>query len=103
MLFKCHGVSYIPGTEDVPVMEGILCTQETPSLFDTEKGRVVISKVVSSLKDSEIENFYRQILSNLGWSKLSKNKYKRESQVLDIKIESEKGKTFITFELVESH
>jgi hypothetical protein len=102
MLFKSYGVSYVPGTEDIPLMESISFVPESQSVFDTEKGRVVISRAFSSLKNSKIESFYRQVLSNLGWRELSKNKYRRESQILSLRIDSRNEKTFITFELIES-
>ena len=98
-----YGISYVPGTEDIPLMEGASLVEEKPSIFDVSQGRVSVSRIVCSWKGSEVENFYRQTLPNLGWIRLSKNKYQREEQFLDIKTDLLKEKTLIIFELKESH
>lgn len=103
VFLKGYGVSYVPGTEDIPLMEGASLVEERPSIFDVSQGRVSLSRIACSWKGSEVENFYKKILPNLGWVRLSKNKYQREEQFLDIKTEPVQEKTLIIFELKESH
>ena len=95
-------MSYVPGTEDIPLMEGTSHITEEPNVFDASQGRVSISKVISSSQIREIESFYENSLVNLGWKGLSKNKYQRGNQLLDIKIDPMGEKTLMTFELKES-
>ena len=97
------GAFYVPGTEDIPLMGGLSSGEfESPTLFDTPQGRVVISKLMSPLKRENIESFYSEALVNLGWRDLGNNTYKREDQSLVIKTRSFESGTLIWFELTES-
>ena len=96
-----HGVSYVSGTEDIPLMEG-MAIESAPILFDKNQGEVLITKASTLLLPKDVRSFYKKTLRNLGWTPLSKNKFKREGQVLDIEIEKKNAKTDITFELKET-
>lgn len=101
-VFESWGtISYLPGTEDIPLIEGVV-EIENPTLFDSPQGKVVISKVVTSLEKKDVKSFYKEVLPNLGWREISENKYKRETQLLKINIEDLHNKTVIVFELTQS-
>lgn len=96
-----YGVSYVPGTEDIPLMEGMVI-ESAPILFDKNQGEVLITRASTPLLPKDILSFYKKTLRNLGWIHVSENKFKREMQVLDIEIGKRREKTTINFELKET-
>ncbi|MDC0348898.1 hypothetical protein OAN21_00620 [Alphaproteobacteria bacterium] len=96
-----YGISYVPGTEDIPLMEGMTIESE-PILFDKNQGEVLITKSSTHLLPKDVKNFYKKTLKNLGWTVISENKFKREMQILDMEIKERNGKTTVNFELKES-
>ena len=96
-----YGVSYVPGTEDIPLMVG-MTIESAPILFDKNQGEVLITKASTSFLPKDVRSFYKKTLKNLGWVYVSENKFKREMQVLDIEIGKRSGKTSVNFELKET-
>lgn len=94
-------IFYVPGTEDIPLIEGAQIPENQATIFDTLEGKVVISRIVSPLSSSNVKKFYAEVLPNLGWKEISSNQYQRGKQFLEVKLESINGKVFISFELKE--
>ncbi|MFN7662804.1 MAG: hypothetical protein ACK5PQ_03670 [Alphaproteobacteria bacterium] len=101
---KSFTASYVPGTEDVPLMNGMQPSTDSPTAFDSVQGRIVSAKTFVSEPREIIENFYDQTLQNLGWAiKISGKEYIRDKQILKIQINKKSNKNLeVSFELTES-
>ena len=86
--------AFIDGLEDVPVMEGLVQTQNENISFGNEESRFV--EAVLSGKDfsfAQVEKFYQKTLPQMGWVYQGKREdtiiFEREGEVMEIKRESE--------------
>lgn len=77
---------FLSGTEDVPLMDGIVLSDEETFSFDTENGRIYISKGISKNDSTKVLSFYRQTLPQLGWQEKSAGEFVRESDILRIAV-----------------
>lgn len=91
--------AYLPGTEDVPLMEGLELVED-PIIFDKLEGRLVTLQAQGTISQKDITQFYAKTLPNLGWKKKTDFLYVREGECLKFSFEFSKNKkTLITFEI----
>ena len=95
---------FLIGTEDVPLMKEMTYSQEETFSFDNEEGRLYFSKVFTPLKPSQIMEFYRQTLPQLGWREKNDASFEREGDVLNIGVIDGEyhslNQTSVIFELI---
>jgi len=77
--------TFLPGTEDIPLMEGLMNVEETAS-FDNPSERMVLISAETSLTARSVFRFYSQTLSNLGWQEISPHFFKRGNDSFVIEI-----------------
>jgi hypothetical protein len=91
--------AYLPGTEDVPLMEGIELVED-PIIFDKPEGRLITLQAQGGVSQEDVSQFYAKTLPNLGWKKKADSLYVREGESLKISFEhSENKKVLVTFEI----
>lgn len=99
VLVMCANISnaaeFIEGLEDIPIMEGLKQTQTDSISFGNEMSRFVeVYLEGEKIKSSEVENFYRSTLPQLGWKYGGKKKkiisFYRDDEQLDIATEKDK-------------
>lgn len=76
---------FLPGTEDIPLMEGLTQVEETAS-FDNPTERMVLISAQTKLAKQNILEFYRKSLNNLGWQEKAPGQFKRGADSLFIDI-----------------
>ena len=82
---QCREEIFVNGIEELPVIKNMQNMPESLIYFDTNKGRFVQSKIVGNQSISQIKDFYENILPNLGWEKIDKNKFSRKSELMEIR------------------
>ena len=86
--------AFIDGLEDVPVMEGLIQTQNDNISFGNEESRLVETVLIGENTSFElVKKFYKKTLPQMGWiyqgARDSTVIFEREGEVMEIKRESE--------------
>jgi len=62
-----HADGFVPGTEDLPLMAGLVSVAGSAVVFDKPEGRIVESAARGKLTRYAVTRFYTQTLPQLGW------------------------------------
>ena len=89
---------FLPGTEDIPLMKGLSEVEETAS-FDSPSERMVLISAQTSVPAQKVESFYKQTLSNLGWTEVRPNGFVRGNDSFYFEISPKGGMSQIQFRL----
>ena len=84
-IFSVSADSFLPGTEDIPLMEGLKKVEETAS-FDNPQERMVLISAKTDLSQKSVFNFYSQTLKNLGWNEEKPHYFTRGNDSFTIEI-----------------
>ena len=90
---------FVPGFEDMPLMEGLYTIPGSVLIFDTPAGRLVESRARGTFSSSKLDKFYRQTLQSLGWKFVQSGQFRRENERLNILITRIGGELEIIFRL----
>lgn len=58
---------FVAGISDLPLMEGLSARPEAGFVFDKPDGRIIEAVAVGRVAAPDVADFYRQVLSQLGW------------------------------------
>lgn len=58
---------FVPGTEDLPLMPGLVAVAGSAVVFDKPEGRIVESTAHGKVRRYAVTRFYGQTLPQLGW------------------------------------
>jgi hypothetical protein len=78
---------FVPGFEDIPLMQDLEGGKFETSFFDSPYGRVVESTVIVNALAKDIKKFYDLTLPQLGWVEFKKNYFLREQEILNLQVE----------------
>lgn len=92
---------FVDGIQDVPLHQNMIIKENSLIMFDTNQGNLVEVEIKGDQKISNLKNFYNEVLPNLGWQMLKKNKFKRDQNFLEIQYYIEKKKTIVKFKLIQ--
>ena len=93
---------FLPGTEDIPLMDGLKNVEETAS-FDNPSERMVLVSAETRLSSQKISSFYKQTLNNLGWQEVKPNYFKRGNDSFFIEITPSSSINQVQFRLSQSN
>lgn len=79
-----HAANFFTGIEDLPVMPGLTEQEGAGLLFDTPAGRFVEAVAQGDTGIPQVLSFYADALPQLGWTKLSDRRYRRDQETLSI-------------------
>lgn len=96
------GNAFVPGTRDVPLMEGMTPLAGEALVFDKPAGRIVQAEASGTASPDTVRRFYAETLPQLGWRAAGVQAWLRESERLDLGIEQRGGRTFVRFTLSPS-
>jgi hypothetical protein len=65
-----HADGFVPGTEDLPLMPGLVSVAGSAVVFDKPEGRIVESAARGKLTRYAVTRFYAQTLPQLGWRRV---------------------------------
>ncbi len=62
-----HADGFVPGTEDLPLMPGLVSVAGSAVVFDKPEGRIVESAARGKVSRYTVARFYNRTLPQLGW------------------------------------
>lgn len=62
-----HANGFVPGTEDLPLMPGLVSITSSAVVFDNPEGRIVDVSARGKVTRYHVIRFYTQTLRQLGW------------------------------------
>ena len=85
-IFLCFSLraDFLPGTDDIPLMEGITLPETGDFSFDTPAGQILIFEGKTLQSADQIRSFYAKTLTSLGWSWQKKDFYTRGKDTFQI-------------------
>lgn len=91
---------YFEALYDVPVMPGLEELPDQAMLFDKPDGRIASVVAASkTLKAADIQRFYEDTLSQMGWKKNKSNQYVRGADQLSLEFVKRPPMTIVHFTL----
>ncbi|MBR4932486.1 MAG: hypothetical protein IKZ02_05620 [Alphaproteobacteria bacterium] len=92
--------NFLPETEDIPLMDGLMVQAPTDLNFDTPEGQIIIIETISTnLTQEQVYCYYAKTLPEIGWIRITDKQYIREKDTLHIKTIQEKQPLKIHFEI----
>ena len=91
--------NFVPGFEDLPLIPGLTPLAGSGHIFDTPSGRLIESHAHGSLTRIQVEVFYSESLTPLGWRPAGKGRYQREQEILKIDTSGQDGNLTVIFRL----
>ena len=83
--FPVLAQTFLPGTEDIPLMKGIKNVEESAS-FETPSERMVLIEAETNLPQKTVFNFYQKTLKNLDWKETKPGYFERGKDSFSIEI-----------------
>jgi hypothetical protein len=90
---------FVDGTEDVPLMQGLVTIAGKSLAFDKPEGRIVEATAHGALARAKVEEFYGATLPQLGWAAAGPDAWQREGEVLRIDFAGHDGNLTVGFTL----
>lgn len=94
--------SFLPATDDVPLMKGLYSVEETAT-FDSPSEKMVLISAQTDKTQKQVKDFYRQTLTNLGWTVSGDNQYVRGSDTLTMELTPKDSILSVQFTLVQKN
>jgi hypothetical protein len=99
-------VQFMPGVEDLPLMDNLLPVDDVFFSFDTADGRVIEICALGEVERPKVAAYYDQVLPSFGWEKVSALAYQREGEKIKIEVknaEKEKNMHLVCFLIYPAH
>ncbi len=93
-------LDFINGLDDVPLLTNMNIVKDSLVIFDTNEGKYITTEIEGAIKLKDAESYYKDILPNLGWKIIEKNKYFRGEETLSIQFVQKKDVVNIIFNLI---
>jgi hypothetical protein len=90
---------FVPGTEDLPLMPGLVAVAGSGVVFDKPQGRIVEAQARGAVKRDAVRRFYGETLPSLGWSAAGQQRWQRDNEALAIDIKGRDGAVTVGFTL----
>ncbi len=94
-----RAAAFVAGTEDVPLMEGLVTVDGKSLAFDNPDGGIVEAEARGKLARAKVRDFYGATLPQLGWSAAGPDAWRREGEVLRIVFGGRDGDLTVGFTL----
>jgi hypothetical protein len=92
---------FIQGSEDIPLLLGMNKIFDDSLGFDSSSGSIMTSSYETQIDLERVKNFYHRTLPQMGWklvlSDITKSKFKREKEKLEIDFVNQNGKDIVRF------
>ena len=82
--FETLSENFLKGIDDIPSYKNMVYVEESLVMFDKINGRFVSTEIIGKYNYSEVSEFYKKILPNLGWKLITKNLYRRGEESLEL-------------------
>ncbi|MES2961761.1 MAG: hypothetical protein V4694_05195 [Pseudomonadota bacterium] len=92
---------FVQGSEDIPLLVGMNKIFDDSLGFDSSSGSIMTSSYETQIDLERVKNFYHKTLPQMGWklvsSDITKSKFKREKEKLEIDFVNQNGKDVVRF------
>ena len=92
-------IKFITGIEDLPIFDSLEIDEDNLIIFDKIDSRLVTVNLSGTVNLSEVRDYYENILPNLGWKMLNKEKYVRDSEILNLEYKTKNKKVYLTVKI----
>ncbi len=96
---RALGQDFIPGTEDIPLMEGLSIDENETVIFDSPDGQIMTVLAKTSQKSQDVKRFYKASLTALGWKEISPSTYQRGQDALSLTVSPQQDSTSVKFQI----
>ena len=96
---RARGADFVAGTEDVPLMPGLVPVEGASLVFDKPEGRIIEAQARGKLDRAKVREFYGAALPQLGWSAAGANAWRREGELLRLDFRGRDGDLTVGFTL----
>ncbi len=90
---------FVPGMEDLPLMDELRAIDGPGYAFDTVAGRLVEAYAGGDVAPADVDAFYSQTLPQLGWQPDGDRVWRREGEILTIEFVEGVDPVTIRFQL----
>ena len=94
-----RAAEFVDGTEDVPLMQGLVTIAGKSLAFDKPEGRIVEAAAHGALARAKVKEFYGATLPQLGWRAAGSDAWQRDGEVLRIDFTGRDGNLTVGFTL----
>jgi hypothetical protein len=94
-----HADAFVAGTEDLPLMPGLVPVRDSGLVFDKPQGRIVEAQAAGKVTRAAVRRFYEATLPQLGWAAEGPRSWRREGERLRIEIKGRDGDVRVGFTL----
>ena len=91
--------TYVPGTEDVPLMPGLASDASAGLVFDKPQGRIIEASARGAVSRRAVLAFYQESLPQLGWHPADERHYQRDGERLSLDFDGSDGDLQVGFTL----
>jgi hypothetical protein len=88
---------FVAGTEDVPLMPGLIFVTGSDLVFDKPEGRIVEAQAQGALSRAKVQAFYAASLPQLGWKKIGADRWQRDTERLKLDFRGQDGHLTVGF------
>ncbi len=88
---------FVAGTEDVPLMPGLIFVAGSELVFDKPEGRIVEAQAQGALSRAKVQAFYAASLPQLGWKKIGADHWQRDAERLKLDFRGQDGHLTVGF------
>ncbi|HUZ71373.1 MAG TPA: hypothetical protein VMU87_00180 [Stellaceae bacterium] len=92
-------LSFVDGTEDVPLMPGLVAVAGGNLVFDKPEGRIVEARTHGKLGRARVRAFYGATLPQLGWHAAGADVWRRDGEKLRLDFRGRDGNLTVGFTL----
>ena len=78
------GAAFFPGTEDIPLADGIVLDDTADFSFDTPAGQILIFEGTLKTTPAAVRTFYADTLTALGWTHQTPDFFERAGDQMRI-------------------
>jgi hypothetical protein len=90
---------FVAGTEDVPLMPGLVPVAGSALTFDKPQGRIVEAQASGKVTRAAVRHFYAASLPQLGWRAAGADAWRREGETLRLDFHGRDGDLTVGFTL----
>jgi len=91
--------SFLPGFEDLPLMDGLRVLEDRGHVFDSPGGRLVETHAAGRVESARLRAFYHETLTALGWHASEAGTYHRDGEKLTIEVTDGGSELVVRFKL----
>jgi hypothetical protein len=94
-----RAADFVAGTEDVPLMQGLVPVEGKSLAFDKPEGRIVEAEARGRLARAKVRDFYGATLPQLGWRAAGQDAWRRDDEMLRLEFRGRDGNLTVGFTL----